>query len=220
MLELTVPELTVPDLTDGARGWQAILLDRDGTINRERADYVKSWAEVEWLPGALEALAALAPLDIPILVVSNQSSVGRGILEIDTLAATHDRMCTTVVAAGGRIDAFLVCPHRPDEECTCRKPKPGLLLQAAQRFDLDLGRCLFIGDSVTDLQAAQAAGCPCILVRTGRQGERLPELVAALPVGESNPGSDAVLIVDDLAAAVAQIGAAHNHAAPAVVTTR
>lgn len=186
--------------------WQAVLLDRDGTVNRERADYVKSWAEFEWLPGALDALASLATLHIPIIIVSNQSPIGRGILEADTVAAIHERMCSTVAAAGGRIDAFFVCPHRPDEHCACRKPKPGLLLQAAQRFHLDLGRCIFVGDAVTDWQAAQAAGCACVLVRTGRQGNQLAELLAALPATHGNPAH--VPIVADLAAAVACITAA------------
>jgi D-glycero-D-manno-heptose 1,7-bisphosphate phosphatase len=182
---------------------QAIFLDRDGTINRERADYVKCWPEYEWLPGALAALALLAQLDIPILIVTNQSAVGRGILSMSALAAMHERVRAEAAAAGGRIDQFLVCPHAPDEQCACRKPQPGLLQQAAAEYGFDLARCVLIGDSITDLGAGEAAGCNTILVRTGRQGQALDDMVAALT------GQAALTpIVDDLAAAVRLLTAA------------
>ncbi len=158
---------------------QAVFLDRDGTINRERADYVKSWQEYEWLPGALTALAALAKLEVPILVVTNQSVVGRGILGTSALQAIHANVRAEALAAGGRLDDFFVCTHAPADQCACRKPKPGLLQEAAARYDLDLGRCVFVGDSITDMQAAQAAGCAWLLVRTGRQGATLDAALAA-----------------------------------------
>lgn len=189
-------------------GWppQAIFLDRDGTINRERADYVKCWAEYEWLPGALAALARLAQLDIPILIVTNQSAVGRGILSASALAAMHERVRAEAAAAGGRIDQFLVCPHAPAEQCACRKPQPGLLRQAAAEYGLDLARCIFIGDSITDLGASEAAGCNAILVRTGRQGQALDGMVAALS------GRAAMTpIVDDLSAAARLLAAELNY---------
>jgi len=172
---------------------QAILLDRDGVINRERADYVKSWAEFAFLPGVLPALARLARLNRPILVITNQSAIGRGIISMETVKEIHAKMRTSVQAAGGRIDGFYVCPHHPAAGCLCRKPRPGLLQQAAAQHGLDLARCVFIGDAITDFQAAQAAGCQSILVRSGRQGEQLPTML-----GEHST----VPLVADLAAAV------------------
>jgi D-glycero-D-manno-heptose 1,7-bisphosphate phosphatase len=193
---------------------QAIFLDRDGTINRERADYVKSWQEYEWLPGALAALGALAQLDVPVLVVSNQSVVGRGILGASALQAIHARVRSEALAAGGRLDDFLICPHVPADQCACRKPKPGLLLEAATRYHLDLERCVFIGDSITDMQAAQAAGCAWLLVRTGRQGATLDSTLALLGIGHvtgrgAGTGAETVYaqVVDDLGAAADLIAA-------------
>lgn len=159
---------------------QALLLDRDGTLNVERADYVRTPAELVLLPGVLQAMARFATWRVPVLVVTNQSCVGRGLVTPEMLGAIHDRLREEVEAAGGRIDAFFVCPHRPDEGCTCRKPAPGLLLQAAAAFGLDLRRCVLVGDSDADLLAADAAHCPAIFVGTGRQGP-LPGPGIAIP---------------------------------------
>lgn len=156
-------------------GFEAVFLDRDGVINRERADYVKCWQELEFLPGALEAVCALASLDCPILVVTNQSVIGRGIVTADVVDAIHKRLQGNAEANGGRIDAFYVCPHHPHEGCDCRKPKPGLLLRAAQDYALDLSSCIFVGDSWTDREAALAVGCESLLVESGRQGESIAE---------------------------------------------
>jgi D-glycero-D-manno-heptose 1,7-bisphosphate phosphatase len=175
---------------------QAILLDRDGVINRERADYVKCWDELELLPGAVSALRRLAALPIPICVLTNQSAIGRGIVTAQTVAELHRRLADAIAAQGGRIDAFFVCPHRPDEACGCRKSQPGLLLQAAHQFGLDLARCVMVGDSISDYAAATAAGCPAILVRTGQQG---PELARRLPADVAVP------ILPDLAAAAEEV---------------
>lgn len=172
---------------------QAILLDRDGVINRERADYVKSWAEMEILPGVLPALACLTALDVPILVLTNQSAIGRGLVSRTQVDAIHSQLQQLVRDREGRIDAFYLCPHHPRDGCACRKPKPGLLLQAAVDFRLNLRDCVFIGDSWTDYQAAAAVDCPSILVASGRQGSQLPSLLASLA---------AVPLVPDLAAAV------------------
>jgi len=173
---------------------QAILLDRDGVINCERADYVKNWQEFQLLPGVLPALARLATVPIPIAVITNQSAIGRGIMEAAAVTDLHQRLHEVVTAAGGRIDAFFVCPHHPADNCRCRKPKPGLLQQAAQQFAFSLAEAVFIGDAMTDYAAACAAGCQSILVKSGRQGADLDRLFV-----------DAVLpppIVADLAAAV------------------
>lgn len=160
---------------------RAILLDRDGVINRERPDYVKSWDEFELLPGVLLGLKRLSSLGYPILVISNQSAIGRNHVTADTVDAIHRRLQELVEQAGGRLDAFFVCPHRPDENCQCRKPKPGLLYQAAARYDLTLQECIFVGDSVTDYQAALAAGCESILLETGRQGLTLRNILGREP---------------------------------------
>lgn len=173
---------------------QAILLDRDGVINRERADYVKSWQEFQLLPGVLPALARLATLSIPIVVITNQSVIGRGLIEAAVVTDLHQRLLEVVTAAGGRIDAFFVCPHHPADKCGCRKPQPGLLQQAAQQLTFSLSEALFIGDAMTDYEAACAAGCQSILVRSGRQGADLDRLFLDAPLPPP--------IVADLAAAV------------------
>lgn len=146
----------------------AIFLDRDGVINRNRADYVKCWEEFEFLPGALQAMGYLSRLDMPIVVVSNQSVIGRGIVARDTIDDIHRRMKLAVEEAGGRIDAVLYCPHRPDDNCECRKPKPGLLTDAAQILNIDLARSVMVGDALSDIDAARAVGCQPILIKTGR----------------------------------------------------
>jgi len=178
---------------------QAILLDRDGVINAERADYVKEWCEFSFLPDALHALQRLTGLDIPILVITNQSAIGRGIIQHATVTEIHRELAREVKKAGGRIDAFFVCPHHPADGCLCRKPKPGLLFQAAEQFGFALEAALFIGDSVTDYEAAHAAGCRSILVRSGRQGASLDKFFidAMLPPSRLPPP-----IVADLSAAV------------------
>lgn len=175
---------------------QAIFLDRDGVINRERSDYVKNWSEFEFLPGALDAIARLTTLRRPIVVITNQSPIGRGIVAESEIHQIHRKMRINVERAAGRIDAFFVCPHHPDAGCGCRKPKPGLLLQAAAQFHLDLEECLFIGDSITDFQAAQAVGCQSILVRSGRQGPKLRQML---------DGSVHVPLMSDLSAATEHI---------------
>ena len=152
---------------------RGILLDRDGVINRERADYVKCWSEFEFLPGVLQALGRLTHLQVPILVITNQSVIGRKIVNRKIIDQIHQNIHKAINAGGGRIDDFFVCPHHPDEHCRCRKPAPGLLLQAAERYNLKLSESVFIGDSITDYQAAMAVGCQSILVESGRQGPQL-----------------------------------------------
>lgn len=142
----------------------AVFLDRDGTLNRERSNYVRSWSEFEFVPGALDALRALATLDVPIVVVTNQSAVGRGLMTSATLADVHDRMRAAVTAGGGRIDAVYACPHRPDEGCPCRKPRVGLFRRAALEQSLDLPRSVLIGNTELDQAAARALGCAIVIV--------------------------------------------------------
>jgi D-glycero-D-manno-heptose 1,7-bisphosphate phosphatase len=172
---------------------QAILLDRDGVINRERADYVKGWEEFELLPGVLPALGCLSSLRVPVIIITNQSAIGRGLVTLAVVNAIHHRLQRLAAATGGHIDAFYVCPHHPQDGCACRKPKPGLLLQAAADFKLDLAACVFVGDSYTDYLAAKAVGCRFILVHSKRQGPQFHGLLANHP-----PAA----FVPDLAAAV------------------
>lgn len=157
---------------------QGIFLDRDGVINRERADYVKRWDEFEFLPNALQALRRLSTVAAPIIVITNQSVIGRKIVDRAQIDEIHSRAIDAIRTAGGRIDAIWLCPHHPDAHCSCRKPQPGMLQQAADHFDLDLAACVFVGDAITDYQAARAAGCHSILVRSGRQGTQINEYVA------------------------------------------
>lgn len=146
----------------------AIFLDRDGVINRNRADHVKTWAEFEFLPGVLPALRRLAQLEWPVVVISNQAIIGRGLVSQRTLDSINVRMVTTVQSVGGRIDRVFYCPHRPEQHCGCRKPRPGLLLQSAEEMKLDLASSFFVGDAESDVKAAKAAGCCPVLVKTGR----------------------------------------------------
>jgi len=145
----------------------AVFLDRDGVINRDRPDYVKSWEEFEFLPGVLEAFRVLASGPHQVVVVSNQSGIGRGLVGRGTVDEIHARMTEAVRRSGGRIDAVYYCPHRPDEDCPCRKPRPGLILRAARELDIDLAASWLVGDDLRDLETAEAAGVRPVLVRTG-----------------------------------------------------
>jgi D-glycero-D-manno-heptose 1,7-bisphosphate phosphatase len=170
-----------------------IFLDRDGVINQNRAGHVKSWSEFEFLPGALEALHWLAHIDAPIAVVTNQSIIGRGLATQAEVEEINRRMTAEIRAAGGRIDGIWYCPHSPEAGCTCRKPSPGLLFAAAAELDLSLNSSYLIGDALSDVQAAQAAGVCPILVRTGRGITQLQSSACA--------GMRGFVIVDDLQAA-------------------
>ncbi len=145
----------------------AVLLDRDGVINRELGRPVLAWDEFEFLPGVLRALQALAGLPIPIVVVSNQAAIGRGWVGAATVNDIHRRMTRAIQDAGGRVDEVVYCPHTPEADCPCRKPRPGLLLGAARKHRFDLARAVMVGDSYRDIQAAQAAGAVPIMVRSG-----------------------------------------------------
>ncbi len=157
-----------------------VFLDRDGVINYDRPDYVKSRNEFRFIPGSRKALALLAGSGMKVILITNQSAVGRGIITSAGLESIHRHLLAGVKAAGGRIDDILYCPHRPEDDCSCRKPRPGLLLQAAARHCLRLDQAVMIGDSAKDIQAARAAGCnAAYLVKTGHWQEALAELGAA-----------------------------------------
>ncbi|MBC7996132.1 MAG: D-glycero-beta-D-manno-heptose 1,7-bisphosphate 7-phosphatase [Rhizobacter sp.] len=145
-----------------------IILDRDGTINEDRDDFIKSADEWVPLPGALEAIARLNHAGWHTVIATNQSGLGRGLFDMAALTAMHSKMNAALARVGGRIGAVFFCPHAPEDQCTCRKPLPGLLEQIGERFGVDLKTVPVVGDSVRDLEAAVAAGCPPHLVRTGR----------------------------------------------------
>lgn len=137
----------------------AIFIDRDGVINQRRRDgYVLDWSQFRFMPGIREALKQLSTLQLPIIVISNQAAVGRGLLNLDGLREITARMQQALLKDGTVLTAAYYCPHRSEEQCCCRKPKPGLLFAAARDFDIDLTRSVFIGDSTVDVKAAQSAG--------------------------------------------------------------
>jgi len=146
----------------------AVFLDRDGTINEEHG-YLRQPAAVRLLPTVGEALALLNALNIPVIIVTNQSALERGLMTRVEFDAVNHALRTALQACGVRYDALYCCPHAPDHvpPCPCRKPRPGLLVQAAADFDLDLSRSYVIGDKQSDLDAGYAVGCRTVLVRTG-----------------------------------------------------
>jgi D-glycero-D-manno-heptose 1,7-bisphosphate phosphatase len=176
--------------------FRAIFLDRDGVMIANRSEYVRSWSEVEILPGVPQALSGLG--EYKLVVVTNQSAVGRGLMTLDTAQAINNQLVEEIRKHNGQIDAVYMCPHAPDAQCSCRKPKPGLLFQAARELSLDLSQSWMIGDAWTDLLAGQAAGVRGVaLVRTGRGNEQLLQ-----PRPET---LDDYYVFNDLAAALSAI---------------
>jgi D-glycero-D-manno-heptose 1,7-bisphosphate phosphatase len=157
-----------------------VILDRDGTINQDSDDYIKSPEEWVALPGAIDAIAKLNHAGWRVVIASNQSGLGRGLFDVATLNQMHDKMNKALANAGGRVDAIFYCPHTPDDHCHCRKPLPGLFEQIGERLNVDLKEVHAVGDSLRDAQAAAASGCMPHLVLTGK-GEQYAGL--ALPDG-------------------------------------
>lgn len=147
---------------------QLIILDRDGVINENSPDYIKSPEEWVPIPGSLEAIARLCRAEYRIVIVTNQSGIGRGLFTIDTLNRIHTRMLEHIRQKGGEIDAIMICPHAPGDNCECRKPKPGMFLELARRLKINLNQVPAVGDSLRDIEAAQAADASPVLVRTGQ----------------------------------------------------
>ena len=162
-----------------------VILDRDGTINEDRDDFVKSADEWVALPGALEAIARLNHAGWHAVIATNQSGLARGLLGMTALNAIHIRMNRELATHGGRIDAVFFCPHGPDDGCRCRKPLPGLVEMIGERYGVDLAEVHFVGDSLRDLQAGASAGCVPHLVRTGKcaglDAVALDAIVAQVP---------------------------------------
>ncbi len=166
-----------------------LVLDRDGVINQDSPDFIRTPDDWEPLPGSLAAIADLTRAGWTIAVATNQSGVGRGHLDTATLETIHDKMRREVRAAGGKLGRIVYCPHLPDAGCPCRKPKPGLLNQLASAYDVAANSLVMIGDSLRDVEAALTVDARALLVRTGNGGKA----EASLPKG--------VEVADDLAAA-------------------
>jgi D-glycero-D-manno-heptose 1,7-bisphosphate phosphatase len=172
-----------------------VILDRDGVINQDSDSFIKTPDEWRPIAGSLEAIARLNHAGYHVILATNQSGVGRGLFEVSTLNAIHDKMHRALAQIGGRIDAIFFCPHAQDANCECRKPKSGLLQEIAKRFNVDLRNVPNIGDSLRDLQAAAVVGAMPILVRTGKGAKTERE-------GNLPPGTQ---IYADLANAVRSI---------------
>lgn len=163
----------------------AVFLDRDGVINVE-VSYLGDPAGFQLLPGVTAAIRRLNQAGLPVIVVTNQSGIGRGYYSLDAMTAVHQRMDAELAAACAHVDALYFCPHRPEDGCSCRKPAPGMLIQAAAELGVDLARSVIIGDKFSDLVAGKVVGCRGVLVLTGhgaeewaRGGPLEPEYVAA-----------------------------------------
>ena len=158
-----------------------VILDRDGVINFDSAQFIKNPAEWKPIPGSLEAIARLNQSGYKVVVATNQSGVGRGLFDMDTLNSIHEKMHKTLFSVGGRIDAVFYCPHPADSDCDCRKPKPGMFKRIAETLNADLKGVPAIGDSLRDLQASAVLGCLPMLVHTGKGDKTSAE--GNLPAG-------------------------------------
>jgi len=152
-----------------------VFLDRDGVINVDRRDYVKSWDEFQFLPEVFEALRILAERGFRVVIITNQSAVNRGLMTLDDLNEIHAKMLEEIRSHGGDIEAIYFCPHRPDEDCGCRKPKPGLVRQAAADLGIDLARSYLVGDSDKDVELARSLGIKCVRINEKADEETTSE---------------------------------------------
>jgi D-glycero-D-manno-heptose 1,7-bisphosphate phosphatase len=185
----------IPGAPEHGAGAPAVFLDRDGVLIENRPDHVRSWQDVSILPDAVEALHRIDVSGHRIVLVTNQAAIGRGLLSLEEAEAINRQLVATLRRSGVEIDGVFLCPHRPEDACDCRKPAPGLILQAAAALGLDLAASLLVGDAVSDLQAGVAAGVGRVaLVRTGRGREQESLLAAA--------GLAAAPVFDRLAEAV------------------
>ncbi|PCI77424.1 MAG: D-glycero-beta-D-manno-heptose-1,7-bisphosphate 7-phosphatase [SAR86 cluster bacterium] len=174
-----------------------IVLDRDGVINQDSDDYIKSAEEFIPIEGSISAIARLCAAGFKVVVATNQSGLSRKFFDEDQLSEIHHLLCSLVEEAGGIIDGIFYCPHHPEEDCSCRKPKTGLLEQIENEFACELQGCYFVGDSLKDIEAARAFDCKPILVLTGKG------LITEQSLCEMNDVS--VPTYDDLAIAVSHI---------------
>jgi histidinol-phosphate phosphatase family protein len=157
---------------------QALFLDRDGVINEDREDYIKSWEEFRFIKGVRTALKKIHQAGVSVVVITNQSVIGRGLVTEEGLSFIHDRMGQAIQKSGGRITKIYYCPHHPEDHCRCRKPRIGLLKKAVRDLKLDLKKCVFVGDNLKDIQAGNRAGCRTLLVQTGQGKESLIKIIS------------------------------------------
>lgn len=157
-----------------------IILDRDGVINHDSPDYIKSPQEWQPIEGSLAAIARLSNAGYQVTIATNQSGIGRSLFDFDALFAMHDKLTRLVAELGGQVHGVFFCPHTPEDGCDCRKPKPGLLQDIGRRFQSDLKAVPVVGDSLRDIQAAQAVSARPILVHTGNGADALRENEALL----------------------------------------
>jgi len=176
-----------------------IILDRDGVINEDSDQYIRGLEDWHPIPGSIEAIARLSQAGFEVAIATNQSGLARGYFGLDELEAIHDRLRALVAAAGGEVGVIAYCPHLPDEGCDCRKPRTGLLDTIHRELLLPLEGAPFVGDSLKDLQAAQAAGCQPVLVTTGK-GRATCNAISVDGVALRSPAS--IPVFPDLAAAV------------------
>jgi len=156
---------------------KVVFLDRDGTINRDSADYVRSREDFEFLPGSLEAIKNLTLNGFVSIVITNQSAVPRNLISLSELESVHKLLTDTVALNGGEIKDVFYCPHMPEDECDCRKPEPGLIYQAREKYGIDLTAAVMVGDSAKDIECARRAGCGrAVLVKSGKDDDVENEL--------------------------------------------
>jgi D-glycero-D-manno-heptose 1,7-bisphosphate phosphatase len=157
-----------------------IILDRDGVINYDSDEYIKSPEEWLPIPGSLDAIAQLNRAGFRVLIATNQSGVARGYYDLETLDLIHEKLMRELAACGGYIEEIFFCPHHPEEHCACRKPNPGLIYQIQKKYPIQLAHTFFIGDSLVDIQAATTSGCMPILILSSKGQKTLaehPELI-------------------------------------------
>jgi D-glycero-D-manno-heptose 1,7-bisphosphate phosphatase len=169
MVQLSTESVSPP------RAIKLIVLDRDGVINHDSDQFIKSPDEWRPIPGSLEAIARLSHAGYRVAIATNQSGIGRGLFDMATLSAIHEKMFRALALVGGRVDAIFFCPHTADSGCECRKPKPGMLREIGVRFGIDMAGVPCVGDGLRDLQAAEAVGGQPMLVLTGKGEKTLRE---------------------------------------------
>lgn len=176
-----------------------VILDRDGVINEDSADFIKSVDEWIPIPGSIDAIARLCQAGFTVVVATNQSGLGRGLFTLEDLDAMHQHLNTLVEQAGGKLAGIYYCPHTPDAGCDCRKPLPGLLDTIATDLKVELQGAAMVGDSLRDLQAGMARGCRPFLVRTGKGLATEASLIRDLPDELNDPLLKSLMLFDDLA---------------------
>ena len=169
---------------------KVVFLDRDGVINVDSVHYIKSRSEFEFIPGSIEAISLLTLKGFTSFVITNQSAIARKLISFEELQKIHKMMTTRIAADGGKLTDIFFCPHMPEDGCSCRKPKPGLIIQAQVKYDIDLADAVMIGDSAKDIECAYNAGCGrAVLVKTGKESG-VEQLLNARQIKPSHVAAD------------------------------